>query len=105
MTVTVLPKLLNDAIVSSGSPSEAGRLKPPGSPSVSASAATQMTVGALAGEKVLASTAELPAAAHIVTPAAVQLSTAALMAADGGPPKLMLATLTWVAFWCTKSSA
>src|SRR5205823_6353814 len=80
--------------------------KPPGSPSVSHSAATQIAPGALAGENVLAFAAELPAATQQTTPAFTQFVTAWFSGAKTtAAPRLMLHTLTWLAFWVTKSMA
>jgi hypothetical protein len=93
-TSTVAPQLEKPARVSSVSlRHEGGPPVPPGSPSVSARAATVTTSGWLAGWKVAASTLLLPAAATIRTPALVAPVTASATAwLWVSPPRLTLAT-------------
>src|SRR5262245_33817241 len=97
ITSTRVPKLLKlVAKVSSTSPVATLGPLPPGRPSESAYAPTQMTPGALAGEKPEASLALLPAAATMTTPFCTQAVTAEFMDWENEPPRLMLATAIWV---------
>src|SRR5207302_6561418 len=102
ISATVGPKLLKLANVSSGSLNDPAGPLPPGRPSVSQCAATQMACGAEAGEKVPASTEELPAATHMTTPRLAQAVTALLRAKlTPLPPRLILQTLILLALAAT----
>ena len=104
MTST-LPQLLKKASVSSHSyqnrsATKAQPFRPPGWPSKSASAETEITSGNAAGTNVLALTAELPAPPTSVIPAALAAQMAAWSASLAqspqarSSPKLMFATCT-----------